>query len=141
MRNIFGCPAAAIILAVFAQSASAQPQGKQPAAGDWPVYGHDLAGTRYSPLTQITTANVNKLAQSWTYKLASDTPAAPNGKGKGGGAGPPSETTPIVINGVMYVTGTNRVVALDPQTGQEVWRFSVTGAAPSRRGVAYWSGD
>jgi quinoprotein glucose dehydrogenase len=144
MRSTFTLRAIVIILAILAQSLSAQPKGKQAKstpAGDWPMYGHDLAGTRYSPLTQISTGNVSKLAQAWTYKLASDAPAAANVKGKGGGAGPPSEATPIVVNGVMYVTGTNRVVALDPETGQEIWRYAVTGAAPSRRGVSYWPGD
>jgi glucose dehydrogenase len=38
-----------------------------PQNGDWPVYGHDAAGTRYSPLTQINTANVSRLQRAWTY--------------------------------------------------------------------------
>ena len=108
-----------------------------PPAADWPMYARDLAGTRYSPLTQIDAANAGRLTQAWTYGLEIDAPAA--AKGKGGG--PASETTPLVVNGVMYVTAANRVVALDPETGREIWRYAVAGAAPSRRGVAYLPGD
>lgn len=100
------------------------------ADADWPLYRHDAAGTGYSRLTQITPANVATLRQVWTYALQAD-----------GGTGRPlnSESTPIVVNGVMYVTAANRVVALQPETGTVIWQYAVTG--PSRRGVAYWAGD
>lgn len=115
-------------------------QGTTAAKGtDWPMYRHDLAGTGYSPLAQIDTKNVGRLAQVWTYRLQSDAP--PPAAGRGGAAGPNSEATPIVVDGVMYVPAANRVVALEPETGKEVWRFQVVGGAPSRRGVAYWPGD
>jgi quinoprotein glucose dehydrogenase len=89
----------------------AQGQPKAPAAatpklvvspGDWPMYSHDLSGTRYSPLTQITSKNVANLKPAWTYRLRSD--AERNAAGGGGVAGY-SEVTPIVVNGVMYSTG------------------------------------
>jgi quinoprotein glucose dehydrogenase len=107
------------------------PLFAQPANGDWPVYNHDAAGTRYSPLVQINARNVAGLKQVWSYRLAGDAPAR----------GPASEATPIVVNGVMYLPAANRVVALDPETGKEIWSYPVTGGAPSRRGVAYWLGD
>ena len=63
---------------------------------------------------QINAGNVARLRRAWTYGLQSDTPSS-----GGGAAGPNSEATPIVVNGTMYVPAANRVVALDPQTGQE----------------------
>ena len=52
-----------------------------------------------------------------------------------------NEVTPIVVNGVMYLPAGNRVVALDPDTGAEVWRYELKTGAASQRGVAYWPGD
>jgi quinoprotein glucose dehydrogenase len=131
------------------QSGSAQPKAKQAAksaakdnAADWPMYHRDSAGTGYSPLAQITAQNVASLAPAWTYRLQSDAPAAAAAKGKGKGpGGANSEATPIVVNGVMYLPGAGRVVALDPETGKDIWDYPVAGGAPSRRGVAYWPGD
>src|SRR3954466_4906288 len=84
---------------------------------DWPTYGNDLAGTRYSPLKQIDTSNVTKLVRAWTYHMnpggtaPAAAPAAPpdaagRGRGgRGGGAGGRNwSTTPLVVNGVMYLT-------------------------------------
>ena len=97
----------------------------QSPAGDWPMYRHDLTGSGYSPLKQIDTKNVAALTQTWTYKIGGNN----------------SEATPIVVSGVMFVPAMGRVVALEPETGKELWQHPVTGAAPSRRGVAYWPGD
>jgi len=116
--------AAAIALLVAAAAA------QQPASTDWPMFRHDAAGTGRSPLTQITPANVSALHQVWSYRLQGE-PA--------GGRPLASEATPIVVNGVMYLPAANRIVALDPDTGKEIWQYAVTG--PSRRGVAYWPGD
>ena len=112
-----------------------------PAAGDgnWPMFRHDSAGTGYSPLAQITADNVGKLSRAWTYALQAAPP--PPVTGRGGAGGPNSEATPIVVNGVMYLPAANRVVALEPDTGKEIWQYVVSGGAPSRRGVAYWPGD
>jgi quinoprotein glucose dehydrogenase len=129
-----------VVLSILLMQSGAIGQTMVPVpAGDWPMYRHDLAGTGYSPLKQIDTANVAKLAQAWTYSLQSTAPAPTTGRG--GGGGPNSEATPIVVNGVMYLPTANRVVALDAETGKEIWQYTVTGGAPSRRGVAYWPGD
>ena len=110
-------------LALFAQT-----------AGDWPMYNHDLQATRFSPLMQITPGNVANLKQAWSYKMRPDA-NSPN-------AGTLNEVTPIVVNGVMYLPSGNRVVALDPETGTEVWRYDIpNGGIASQRGVAYWPGD
>jgi quinoprotein glucose dehydrogenase len=138
--------AGTIILAALSAPLGAQqrPRQTQPAKsveGDWPLYRHDFSGTGYSPLAQITSQNVSRLVQAWSYRLASGTPPSiPSGSGRGRG-GVNSEATPIVVNRVMYLPAANRVVALEPESGKEVWDYPVTGAAPSRRGVAYWPGD
>ena len=51
------------------------------------------------------------------------------------------EVTPIVVNGVMYLPSGNRVVALEPETGKEIWRYELPEGLASFRGVAYWPGD
>ena len=111
---------------------------------DWPTYGHDLAGTRYSPLRQITPANVTQLQRAWTYHMTVEAapvvvpppnavndaaiPAGGRGRGgrggRGGGFGGQrqSQVSPLVIGGVMYLTTAyNRVVALEPETAKELW--------------------
>jgi len=133
------------LLAGLLTSALATPsvlvEQAAPAAGDgnWPMFRHDSAGTGYSPLAQITGGNVASLSRAWTYALQAAAPAAATGRGSA--AGPNSEATPIVVNGVMYLPAANRVVALEPETGKEIWQYVVSGGAPSRRGVAYWPGD
>ncbi len=123
-----------------------------PAGAEWPTYGHDKAGRRYSPLTQITPQNVGGLQVAWTYTMQrpSSTPAgrgaAPAGEdgeapppGRGGGGIRASEQTPLVINGVMYVGSSyGKVIALDSATGQEVWSQDAQGPA---RALEYWPGD
>ena len=131
----------ALLAAFFTASSHAQQRTAARTDADWPMYRHDLAGTGYSRLTQITPANVARLTQAWTYRLQSNAaPAAPAGRG-GAGAGVNSQATPIVIDGVMYLPAANRVVALEAETGNEIWQYPVTGGAPSRRGVAYWPGE
>src|SRR5438874_13708638 len=79
---------------------------------DWPNVGNDKGGTRYSPLNQINRSNVKSLKVAWTFHT--------------GDAGESStiECTPIVIDGIMYVTTClTTVVALDASTGKEKWRF------------------
>jgi glucose dehydrogenase len=130
---------------LFVQSGGAQQrsvprQTSEAVNGDWPLYRHDLAGTGYSPLAQITVQNVGGLTRAWSYRLQSDVPT-PAAKGKKGGGGANSEATPIVVNGLMYLPATDRLVALEPESGKLIWEYPVTGGAPSRRGVAYRPGD
>jgi quinoprotein glucose dehydrogenase len=98
-------------------------------SGDWPAAGRDAGGTRYSPLTQITPENVTRLARAWTYHT--------------GDQGTQFEATPIVVDGVMYVsTQRQRIVALNAETGAELWAYDphVPGSR-EHRGVAYWPGE
>ena len=124
--------AAAIALALVAGVAAQKPQKSLAISGDWPMYNYDLGGTRHSPLMQINTRNVGTLVQAWSYKLGKDRTA---GTISGG-----SEFTPIVVAGVMYLAASDRVVAIEPETGTEIWRYSLKNGVPSRRGVTYWPG-
>ena len=135
----FNVLAGLLISTLLVQPGSMQ---SRPAGSDWPMYRHDYAGTGYSPLTEISARNVSTLTRAWTYRLQSDNPPAPAAGGRGGaGGGVNSQAPPIVINGVMYLPAADRIVALQPETGKEIWRSMVTGGTPSRRGVAYWPGD
>jgi quinoprotein glucose dehydrogenase len=93
----------------------------EPADGplaDWPYYGGDAGGSRYSPLTEINRTNVTQLKVAWEYHTGdlSD--------GSGGRRASAFETTPIVVHGTIYFsTPFNRVIALDPETGREKWSF------------------
>jgi glucose dehydrogenase len=139
-----GSTGIAVVAIIFGLSVAAQQKSvarltANAVSGDWPFYRHDLRGTGYSPLAQITVQNANRLTQAWTYRFPAGAPAGA-AKGRGGG-GPNSEATPIVVNELMYLPAGNHVAALDPGSGKEVWDYVVTGGAPSRRGVAYWPGD
>src|ERR1051326_7764157 len=134
---------------------------------EWPTYNHDSGGQRFSPLTEIKPENVARLKVAWVYHLkpaepsisgarggagagvrdgtraaAGDTldappPIAP-GRGRGNAGFAPSQVTPLVVNGIMYLSSPySRVVAVDPTTGQEIWNFPVPGGVPSSRGVEY----
>ena len=72
--------------------------------GDWPMFLHDLAGTRFSPLKQINTENVSTLSQVWSYSFEREGKTIP-------GLSPTElyqEITPIVVNGVMYLPAGDR---------------------------------
>ncbi|HYJ34980.1 MAG TPA: PQQ-binding-like beta-propeller repeat protein [Rhizomicrobium sp.] len=106
----------------------------QPSAKDWPAYGHDASGGRFSPLTQITPANVGKLAVAWTYHM---NPIP------GGGRVATSTTTPLMVDGLLFLgTPYGRVVALDATSGKQVWAYQLPGSdQPPFRGLGYWPGD
>jgi quinoprotein glucose dehydrogenase len=101
----------------------------KPSPADWPTYNRDLAGTRYSPLAQINTRNVAQLKLAWSYRPSDS------------GARPSPEVTPLVLGGRMYLTAGNRVLALEPTTGKEIWTYQLSSGAASQRGVAFWPGD
>jgi quinoprotein glucose dehydrogenase len=107
-------------------------------AADWPMYHRDLGGTRYSPLAQVTPANVQGLELAWTYPF--------NRADNARITGPSSfelyqEITPIVVDGIMYLPAGDRVVALRPETGEEIWVHELDEGLASFRGVGYWPGD
>jgi alcohol dehydrogenase (cytochrome c) len=75
---------------------------------NWLTYAGDYRGTRHSPLKQITAANVGSLVPKWVFHVP-----------KAGGL----RCNPIVYDGVMYVTDTNTVFALDARTGRKIWQY------------------
>ncbi len=107
---------------------------------DWPYYGHDAGGMRYSPLAQISRQNVANLKVAWTFHVG-DISEGGGGKKRTG-----LETTPILVDGTLYLTtGLNRVFALDPETGRQRWVYDPMvdtamnyGDGLINRGVAAW---
>jgi quinoprotein glucose dehydrogenase len=118
--------------------------------GDWPSYGRDEGGSRHSPLTQINPANVSQLEKVWSYHMrtenAEQAPAPEAAHSNDAPRRPPrffpSQATPLVVGGVMYVpTPYGRVVALDGESGQEIWAYVLPdNDRAATRGVAYWAG-
>ncbi|MBV9339628.1 MAG: pyrroloquinoline quinone-dependent dehydrogenase [Acidobacteria bacterium] len=128
---ILACPA------LFAQSPAKATSSEYP---EWPNYGNDPGGMRYSPLAQIDRENVSKLQVAWTFHTGDIS----QGKGERRRSG--FESTPIMVNATLYLTTPfNRIIALDPQTGKQRWAFDPkidqtwqSGDGLINRGVATW---
>jgi len=125
--------------ALFAFSASSAPQRpptpQRPLSEEWRSYGNDPGGTRHSRLKDITRENVSRLEEAWVYHTGEVTDPKRL-------EGPPFEATPLMANGMLYfTTPTARVIALDADTGNELWKYDPAekvGGSPRHRGVAYW---
>jgi quinoprotein glucose dehydrogenase len=112
-----------------------------PTQYDWPSYGRDPGGMRYSPLTQIDRQNVAQLKVAWVFHTGD----VSDGRGKLKRSG--FETTPIMVDGSLYLTTPfNRVIALDAETGKKLWTYDPRtelagdyGDGLINRGVAIWS--
>lgn len=105
----------------------------------WPVYGHDPGGSRYSALDQIDRDNVSRLEIAWEYHTGDFS------DGSGERRKSSFQATPIMTDGVLYVsTVSAKVIALDPETGAELWKYdpevdiSIRRAENANRGVANW---
>jgi quinoprotein glucose dehydrogenase len=126
-RNLRLCLLAAAVTAI------GPLQAAPPAGSEWRNTGNDAGAMRYAPLDQITAANVKTLKVAWTYhmKPVDATRVAT------------SETTPLVIAGVMYVGSPyGRIVALDATSGKELWVYKLPdNDRPAPRGITYWPGD
>ena len=112
---------------------------------EWRYYGADAGGGRFSPLTQITRKNVSQLKRAWTYHTG-EVDRSGNATDRHNIA--PFESTPIVVDGVLYFsTPSNRVIALDAETGKEIWKFDPqAGSGKTRRyyqhrGVSFWQSE
>jgi quinoprotein glucose dehydrogenase len=111
----------------MASAAPAQPDG------DWQSYGRTEFGERYSPLKQITTANVGKLQEAWRIRTG-DMPTDKD----------PVEitdqNTPLKVNGMLYAcTPHSKVLALDPDTGKEIWRYDPQIQGPNGNDFRGWA--
>jgi len=132
-------------LALFA-TASAQEVG-------WPTHGNDPGGTKYTTLQQIDRDNIRNLRQVWTWETGEQPIPTARAARTGQPVSPGKfQGTPLVVGGTMYIsTSYNQVVALDPETGAERWRYDpkaydwgrpLRGCGFCHRGVAVWtSGD
>jgi glucose dehydrogenase len=105
---------------------------------EWHSYGHDPSGVRFSPLKQINPANIRQLQRAWTYQV-------PTTRGSWIQA---FENTPLMVNDVLYfATQTGLAIAVDAETGKQLWVFDPFNGAAQRpspvpnRGVAYWEGN
>jgi quinoprotein glucose dehydrogenase len=107
---------------------------------EWPNYGNDPGGMRYSAVAQISRENVSKLRVAWIFQTGDIS------DGSGGSRRSGFETTPILVDGTLFFTTPfNRVIALDPQTGKQRWAYDPKidrsleyGDGLVNRGVATW---
>jgi glucose dehydrogenase len=108
------------IIAILAASPLLRATGKtggKEDEGEWPAYGRDAGGTRYSPLTQINRQNVARLQVAWTYHTGDMLDPKDDSRGA-------FEATPILADGTLYLsTPFSRVIALDAETGKERWTY------------------
>jgi len=137
--GIFAALVALIFLGILGERrGSALPENDS--AGEWPYYGHDAGGMRYSPLTQISRENVSTLKVAWTFHTGDISDGSGDRKRSG------FETTPLLVDGTLYLTTPfNRVIALDPETGAQRWAYDPKieldgdyGDGLVNRGAATW---
>jgi quinoprotein glucose dehydrogenase len=138
LTGLFGLTCWGLVQGAGHPADSADRNGSQ--VDDWPYYGHDAGGMRYSPLTQINRENVAQLKVAWTFHTG-DVSDGSGGRQRSG-----FETTPILVDGTLYFsTPFNRVIALDPETGTQRWAYDPKidptwdyGDGLVNRGVATW---
>jgi quinoprotein glucose dehydrogenase len=120
--------------------ASGKARGQIAANVEWPSYGNDPGGMRYSTLTNINRENVSNLKVAWIFHTGEISDGSGNRRRSG------FETTPILVDGILYFsTPFNRVIALDPETGKLHWAYDPKidqtldyGDGLVSRGVATW---
>ncbi len=132
--------ATSLVAGILALACACTTRSLGQSPDDWPYYGHDAGGMRYSPLAQINRENVANLKLAWTFHVG-DISEGGGGKKRTG-----LETTPILVEGTLYLTtGFNRVFALDPESGTQRWVYDPMidtaasyGDGLINRGVAAW---
>jgi quinoprotein glucose dehydrogenase len=115
-----------------------------PTAFAWEHWGGDRGGTRSSPLAQITSANVGRLVRAWEFRTGDLAHRDPRGM-----ALTKFEATPLFVEGTLiFCSPFNEVIALDPESGMQKWRFDPKISADLRpanrytcRGVAFWKDE
>ena len=113
---------------VVALTGGLQGQGLQSGRGhpaqDWPFVGGDWSSSRYSTLTEITTETVDRLGGAWVTRLGSAS----------------SRATPVVKDGVLYLTAGANVFAIDGRTGETIWRWQPGSSEDAAQMVPSWQG-
>lgn len=119
--------AVAIVCVLFAENLEGQlaNQDRGYPKEDWPFVGGNWAGTRYSALDEITAETIDRLGAAWVTPLP-------------GGAA--SRATPVIQDGVIYLTGGANVFAISAETGALVWRWQPGDSANELRRVPSWQG-
>lgn len=122
-------------LMLFPFAANSQPKVE---VGEWPSYGLDPGGMRYSPLNQINAETVGGLEEAWRFRTGDMAPAPKHY----------AECTPLMVDNTLYlITTLSRGMALNATTGEKKWVFSpdppldineTGGGGLASRGVAYW---
>ncbi len=128
-----------LTVALLSVAGSVAAQEPSTANGEWPSYGGNLSHDRYSPLDQIAADNFSDLELAWRFNTDNLGPRPENNY----------QSTPLMVNGILYVTAGSRraAVALDPETGELLWMHRVDegergATAPRRlsgRGLTYWN--
>lgn len=106
----------------------------QPPITSWTTFNGDYSGQRYSTLREIKDTNVVSLAPQWTYKITSV-------GAQRGAPVPMIKCTPLLVNGVLYITIPDHVWAIDARQGKELWRYDWVdrgGHLVGQRGVGIW---
>lgn len=140
---------AAVLAAAMASALAAPARAQRSGAPvEWPAYGGDAGGSRYSPLNDVNRDNVAGLRLAWTWATGEE-PIAATDSTKAARPGT-FQVTPLMLNDTLYLsTPYNRVVALDAASGRELWRFDPgshrygqpsNGTGFVHRGVALWTG-
>jgi quinoprotein glucose dehydrogenase len=128
------------VLVVCAALSASCALGQASPDTEWPNYGNDSGGMRYSPLAQINRENVSKLQVAWIFHTGDISDGSGDSRRSG------FEATPILVDGTLFFTTPfNRVIALDPQTGKQRWAYDPKidrtldyGDGLVNRGVATW---
>jgi quinoprotein glucose dehydrogenase len=134
-RALFG-----LCVVVCVALATAIALGQISGDTEWPAYGNDPGGMRYSALSQINRENVSKLKVAWIFHTGDFSDGTRDRRRSG------FEATPILVEGTLYFTTPfNRVIALDPETGEQRWAYDPKidltldyGDGLVNRGVATW---
>lgn len=124
----------ALLIIGACKSGSGGRDGSMQAGKDYPVYGGNKAGNRYSPLTHLDTINVKELKLAWSYFANNRDSSSWERSGR------EIQCQPIVVDGILYGTSSElNLFALDAATGHQVWRFQPPdGQINVNRGVMYW---
>src|SRR5579864_3334603 len=108
--------------------------------GDWPTYGGDPGGSRYSSLSQISATGISRLKIAWTYHTSAHEGESPLNRIAA------FEATPILYNNTLFLsTPFDQVIALDAATGKKRWKYdpkvdrTLSHSIVTSRGVAHWS--